>query len=1119
MDIRSSHCVSMTEMGDELAKIIAEGSASLEHVFRKEVILVDGKAMSNWLTHYLVRDADTGKGKGLGIHANAELMNTQRFSPWALAIIRGDSTATKSPDPLADLEFRTHALLCEPKSELAASFADAVGNPEHDGGMARWEAARKIAERIKELLLDDPIWVEETEENPRSGGRLEAMWRALRATIKATDGLITPYDIMKRLVEDPKACAKVAAQLPGRITLLATGNVPRTLLHSLNSLARHTQLSVRGLFLQPTRGYHLDVNGKKLDGLTTTGATFLRSTAEHFRDQFLKLTEEDQGNWGFGDGEIEKDDGQSDKTLLAALQCAIRNFEEDSAYDLSKENFASPSISINRCHSALREVEALKDEILGAIKNSMDAKGKPGIKPRDILILTPDPETYAPLIKGVFKERSPSVYVTTVAVEGTGKSALTALSEKILTLPAGRLTSAELLEFLELKVVRDVAGWDAEDLDDIREWITGAPFYWGADADHRKKLTSHEFGEWSLKDFMARIALGTAVPDSVELAGDPASLALNELEGKQDLQRAAEFIGHANRIRTWYKFSQETHSGAEWAIHLAAVIKSFMPESRSYQEERAKMEAALARMIEQAKQGPADKIPLALFSAQALPCLDLDHGKGQFMSGGAVVAPLRSSCIHPAKIVALIGMNDGAFPARGTRPGPEIETKNKTKTKRDAYQREQRGMHAILLAIGAAQEKLIVSFQGYAGASGKEASAALPVEMLRLACEAITEGEEPGFKVRRHGIMSHEQGHESDNDIPVKQTYDKAGALVANTISKNIKPNEIVALSEKTTQHWTLDQWLSFWTDPIQETFKAYDARAIWLENPPLESEPLPGGKAGVINDRTKQKWVDAYLKRTGQKPTWEQAGILSGLFANDAASEEKFAELLEQADNGESGPTYEWDKVIERVLEINGLTPMESLKCRYVEVAYNYKDWAFVCLPEQVDIDKLTPFVALNLLAAAQKEIPGINHLALSRQSTTTSAKTGIQTQGMKSRFISNDKSEAKDLLSLHQKLIKLSQSCISNEHMLSGGIFELAFKQVMSGDTKQLNEKALFGDGFGGGESADSHAKLLMPPRFNFAKPIEVIKTDFSGYRWHHNLNGGNKAIRIKLGTEQPK
>ncbi len=1115
MDIRSSHCVSMTEMGDELAKIIAEGSASLEQVFRKEVILVDGKAMSNWLTHYLVRDADTGKGKGLGIHANAELMNTQRFSPWALAIIRGDSTATKSPDPLADLEFRTHALLCEPKSELATSFADAVGNPEHDGGMARWEAARKIAERIKELLLDDPLWVKETEENPRSGGRLEAMWRTLRATIKATDGLITPYDIMKRLEQDPKACAKVAAQLPGRITLLATGDVPRTLLRSLNAIAKNTPVTVRGIFLQPTRGYHLDVNASKLDGLKTPGATFLRSTAEHFREQFGKLLEDEQQDWGFGGSGPQEDlDVQTAPTLLNGLQSSISNFESDQKFDLSGESADSPSISINRCHSALREVEALKDEILGAIKNSTDDNGKPGIKPRDVLILTPDPETYAPLIKGIFKERTPSIYVTTVAVEGTGKSALTALSEKILTLPAGRLTSVELLEFLELKVVRDVAGWDADDLDDIREWITNAPFYWGADADHRKKLTGHEYGEWSLQDFMARIALGTAVPDSVELAGDPASLPLNELEGKQDLQRAAELIGHANRIRTWYNFSQETHSGTEWALQLAAIIKSFMPESRSYQEERAKMEAALARMIEQANQGPSDKIPLALFSAQALPCLDLDHGKGQFMSGGAVVAPLRSSCIHPAKIVALVGMNDGAFPARGTRPGPEIETKNKTKTKREAYQREQRGMHAILLAIGAAQEKLIVSFQGYAGASGKEASAALPVEMLRLASEAITEGQEPGFKVRRHGIMSHEQGHESDNDAPVKQTYDKAGTLVANTIDKDTKPNEIIALSEKTTQHWTLDQWLSFWTDPIQETFKAYDAKAIWLENPPLESEPLPGGKAGVITDRTKQKWVDAYLKRTGQKPTWEQAGILSGLFANDTASEEKFAELLEQADNGEPGEAYQWKEVIERTLKIKGITPIESLKCRFVEAAYTYKDWAFVCLPEQVDIDKLTPFVALNLLASAQAENPQIKHLALSKQSTSKTGK-----QGSMSRFIFTDETDNKNDPNLRQKLIALSQSCISNEHVLSGGIFELAFKQVMSGEKNPLDEKALFGDGFGGGESNDSYAKLLMPPRFNFTKPIEVIKTNFSGYRWHHNLKGGNMAIRIKLGTEQPK
>jgi exonuclease V gamma subunit len=1110
MDIRSSHCVSMTDMGDELAKIIAEGSASLEHVFRKEVILVDGKAMSNWLTHYLVRDADTGKGKGLGIHANAELMNTQRFSPWALAIIRGDSTATKSPDPLADLEFRTHALLCEPKSELAASFADAVGNPEHDGGMARWEAARKIAERIKELLLDDPLWVKETEENPRSGGRLEAMWRALRATIKATDGLITPYDIMKRLVEDPKACAKVAAQLPGRITLLATGDVPRTLLRSLHAIAKNTPVTVRGIFLQPTYGYHLDVNATKLDGLKTPGATFLRSTAEHFREQFGKLLEDEQLDWGFGGGAAQEDgDGQTAPTLLKALQSGIRDFESDQEFDLSGESAGSPSICINRCHSALREVEALKDEILGAIKNSMDEKGKPGIKPRDILILTPDPETYAPLIKGVFKERTPSIYVTTVAVAGTGKSALTALSEKILTLPAGRLTSVELLEFLELKVVRDVAGWDAEDLEDIREWITGAPFYWGADADHRKRLTGHEFGEWSLKDFMARIALGTAVPDSIELAGDPASLPLNELEGKQDLQRAAEFIAHANRIRTWYKFSQETHPGAEWALQLAAVIKSFMPDSRSYQEERAKMEAALAKMIEQANQGPVDKIPLALFSAQALPCLDLDHGKGQFMSGGAVVAPLRSSCIHPAKIVALIGMNDGAFPARGTRPGPEIETKNETKTKREAYQREQRGMHAILLAIGAAHEKLIVSFQGYAGASGKEASAALPVEMLRLACEAITEGNELGFKVRRHGIMSHEQGHESDKDIPVKQTYDKAGALVANTIEKDIKPNEIIALSEKTTQHWTLDQWLSFWTDPIQETFKAYDARAIWLESAPPENEPLVGVD-GSATEKTKDKWVTEYRKRTGISPSWETALKLSGQFAQDDAV--IFKKLVKKAEKPEMTGECDWKKVISDTFGIPAdFEEVTGIQSRQCDIILTQGDWAFACLSESESIKDATPFLALLLLGLAQKAEPKIKHLAILERKPL---KNKLSCQ---SRFIETRDVKVADPKPIIERLAEAAKASLNNEIILSNRVFDTACKAFMCKDGDEPDESALFGKGYKDqGDSGNSYARLVMPPRYKFEKLMELVRKNFSNYRWQHNLNLNNGLLETALANK---
>jgi hypothetical protein len=384
--------------------------------------------------------------------------------------------------------------------------------------------------------------------------------------------------------------------------------------------------------------------------------------------------------------------------------------------------------------------------------------------------------------------------------------------------------------------------------------------------------------------------------------------------------------------------------------------------------------------------------------------------------------------------------------------------------------------------------------------------------MIRLGCEAITEGKEPGFKVRRHGIMSHEKGHESDKDFPVKQTYDKAGALVADTIAKDVQPNEIIALSEKTTQHWTLEQWLSFWTDPVEETFKAYDARAIWIENPPLESEPLSGTKS-TVSDRIKQKWIDAYLKRTGQTPKWSEAGIISGLFSDDPASQKKFEELLSQADDGQPGISYEWQVVIEKTFNIKGSTPAESLVCRYVEAAYTYDEWAFACLPEHVDINDLTPFVALNLLASAQEKNPKIRHLAISKRSDTPTGKQGCKF----SRFISTRDGHETEEKSLRKRLIELSKSCISNEHMMSSGVFEIAFKHVMSGKQDEPDETTIFGEGFGGGETINGYAKLLIPPRFNFQKPIEIIKQHFSGYEWHHNLKTANGAIRTKLGTEK--
>ena len=101
MPLTSHHVTRMTEMGDLLANLISGSKRPTDKIFCKEIILVDGKALSNWLSSYLVREAKIdGQPDGLGVHAHADLMNTHRFAPWAAALLRGEEPGSSFQDPL-----------------------------------------------------------------------------------------------------------------------------------------------------------------------------------------------------------------------------------------------------------------------------------------------------------------------------------------------------------------------------------------------------------------------------------------------------------------------------------------------------------------------------------------------------------------------------------------------------------------------------------------------------------------------------------------------------------------------------------------------------------------------------------------------------------------------------------------------------------------------------------------------------------------------------------------------------------------------------------------------------------------------------------------------------------
>ena len=94
------------------------------------------------------------------------------------------------------------------------------------------------------------------------------------------------------------------------------------------------------------------------------------------------------------------------KTVLGSLQAYLLGLEkrggEQGASPPHKVEPDDHSIGIHSCHSPMREVEVLRDQLLDLLEKDET------LEPRDIGVILPSLPTYAPYIKAVFGTRSKS---------------------------------------------------------------------------------------------------------------------------------------------------------------------------------------------------------------------------------------------------------------------------------------------------------------------------------------------------------------------------------------------------------------------------------------------------------------------------------------------------------------------------------------------------------------------------------------------------------------------------------------------------------------------------------------------------------------------------------------
>ncbi|MGJ3242146.1 MAG: exodeoxyribonuclease V subunit gamma [Opitutales bacterium] len=320
---------------------------------------------------------------------------------------------------------------------------------------------------------------------------------------------------------------------------------------------------------------------------------------------------------------------------------------------------AGESLVVADCHGPRRELEDLQEHLLHCFETM------PGLRPRDILVLTPDMETYAPYITAVFgnpEEPGRAIPFALADRQERSASPVVAAFLRILRLPGSRCTSRDLMDLLELPALRDRFAFSDNDLDIIRNWIRETRIRWGRDADHHAESGGPPFPENSWAHGLRQLLLGFAfLADQPRLYGHDQPLAGFPAGHAALLDR---FLRAVETLLDWSQAGATARPWRDWSRHLARLRTDLFREDDDNRRDLRFLDGLIDQV---GGAGPVDReepVPLTVVRYLVEAGAGETRVAGQFLNGQVTFAALTPMRAVPARVICLVGMGDGAFPRR-----------------------------------------------------------------------------------------------------------------------------------------------------------------------------------------------------------------------------------------------------------------------------------------------------------------------------------------------------------------------------------------------------------------------------------------------------------------------
>jgi exodeoxyribonuclease V gamma subunit len=747
-----------SERADALIEPLAAVLAEVPHdPFTPDVVAVPTRGVERWLAQRLSHHLGTGADDDAGVCAAVSFPSPARLVGDVLASVLG-----LAPD---DDPWRTEPLTWSllgvvdecAREPWCTALGRHLGVGEH--GQAddlragrRLAVARHLARLFAGYGTQRPAMVQawaEGRDDDGAGAQVASdllwqprLWRRVRDRIGEPSPAERLRWVLQSLAEAPDS-----VDLPGRLSVFGPTRLPQSQLQVLDALAQHRQVH---LWL-PHPSAAVWQAGRPSDGIRR------RQQSSAVRHPLLASMARDsvelqQRLVGLAGTDEHHPAPPPQPTLLGALQQRLRD-DDPTAPPYSLDP-ADRSVQVHACHGRSRQVEVLREVLAGLFADD------PTLEPRDVLVMCPDIEVFAPLVTATFGVLPDEVQdgahpghrlrVRLADRSLRQTSPVLSLLATLLELADARVTASEVLDLAASAPVRRRFGFDDDDLERIRHWSVASGVHWGEDAGRRARFGLADVRQGTWQTGLDRILLGAAMAEEGQRFVGSA-LPLDDVDST-DIEVAGRLAELIDRLTDVLSALQGARPMGHWlrALERAVDLLADTPPSDSWQLVQAR------EVLAQVRDAAHDEATVRLPDVRSALS---DRLRGRptragFRTGALTMCSLEPMRAVPHRVVCLLGLDDGAFPRGSRTDGDDLLLRDPCVGERDPRS-EDRQM--VLDALTAAGDTFVVLYSGADERTGALRPPAVPVSELLDALDGA--GRTPsGEPARGHVVVRHPLG-------------------------------------------------------------------------------------------------------------------------------------------------------------------------------------------------------------------------------------------------------------------------------------------------------------------------------------------------------------------------